>query len=196
MHRGEPGKKTRGGFMKAKALASQRKLTELFSRTPSRIGSAVLGGGFAVLFGMGSVGMMGCGAQQQDAAGEITGSTSEALVATISGTVADTAGRPLNGVLVMLSGRTMVSQTTGTNGRYSFPINIPQTTGSWAVQPSRGGCTFNPTVANLNNINGSRTANFTGSGTTCVGVTRPRRSTRPIPGRAVSRPAPAIRCRA
>ena len=36
--------------------------------------------------------------------------------------------------------------------------------------PTRTGCTFNPDVVNLNNINGSRVQNFTGSGTACVGV--------------------------
>jgi CxxC motif-containing protein (DUF1111 family) len=91
-------------------------------------------------------------------------------VATISGTISDTQGRPLNGVTVQLNGRTMATQTTGAAGTYSFALNIPQATASWSVQPTRTGCTFNPTVVNLNNINGSRTANFTGSGTTCVGV--------------------------
>ena len=64
----------------------------------------------------------------------------------------------------------MATQTTGAPGTYSFALNVPDAIASWSVQPSRTGCTFNPTVANLNNINGSRVQNFTGSGTTCVGV--------------------------
>jgi CxxC motif-containing protein (DUF1111 family) len=107
-------------------------------------------------------------------AGEEVETTSEALVATISGTVRDTAGRPLSGVTVQLNGRTMATQVTGTTGTYSFPLNIPELTGSWSVMPTRSGCTFNPDVVNLNNINGSRVQNFTGSGTTCVGVAAPQ----------------------
>ena len=113
------------------------------------------------------MGVVGCGAQQD---ADVTASTSEALVATISGRIADTQGRALSGVTVNLNGRTQAVQTTGAAGTYSFNLNIPQATGSWSVQPGRTGCTFNPTVVNLNNINGSRVQNFTGSGATCVGV--------------------------
>jgi CxxC motif-containing protein (DUF1111 family) len=96
--------------------------------------------------------------------------TTGELVATISGTITDAQGRPLAGVTVQLNGRTMATQTTGNAGTYSFALNVAGTTASWSVQPARNGCTFNPTVANLNNINGSRVQNFTGSGTTCVGA--------------------------
>jgi len=119
----------------------------------------------------GAVAATGTGCERppgDDSTGNVETTTSE-LVATISGTISDTQGRPLSGVTVQLAGRTMATQTTGANGTYSFALNIPQTTGSWSVQPARNGCTFNPTVANLNFINGSRVQNFTGSGTTCVG---------------------------
>jgi len=92
------------------------------------------------------------------------------VTGTISGTISDTQGRPLSGVTVHLDGRTQATATTGAAGTYSFPINVPDATASWAVQPTRTGCAFNPSVANLNAINGSRVANFTGSGTNCVGV--------------------------
>jgi len=96
--------------------------------------------------------------------------TEGALVATISGTVSDGQNRPLSGVRVVLSGTTSATATTAAAGTYSFSLNIPGATGSWSVQPSRTGCTFNPTVANLNGVNGNRVQNFTGSGTNCVGV--------------------------
>jgi hypothetical protein len=119
----------------------------------------------------GAVAAIGMGCERppgEDGAGDVETTTSE-LVATISGTISDTQGRPLSGVTVQLNGRTMATRTTGANGTYSFALNIPEATGSWSVQPARNGCTFNPTVANLNFINGSRVQNFTGSGTTCVG---------------------------
>src|SRR6185369_13568037 len=172
--------KTRGGSMKAKALASQRRFA-----VSSRAGSAFIGGGLAVLFAAGGGGMMGCA--QQDG-GEVTAVTSQALVATISGTISDTAGRPLNGVFVQMAGRLMASQTTGNAGTYSFGINIPDATASFSIQPARNGCTFNPTVVNLQNINGSRVANFTGSGAGCVGVAQTPTINATDPG---PRPGPA-----
>jgi CxxC motif-containing protein (DUF1111 family) len=96
-------------------------------------------------------------------------STAEALTATISGTIRDTGGNGLSGVTVQLNGTSQQTATTGGNGQYSFTVSTPNATGSWSVQPSRTGCTFAPTVVNLNNINGSRVVNFTGSGTACVG---------------------------
>ena len=59
--------------------------------------------------------------------------TSSALVATISGTIRDTQGRPLSGVTVQLNGRTMATQVTGDAGTYSFALNVPGTTASWSV---------------------------------------------------------------
>ena len=96
--------------------------------------------------------------------------TTHALTATLSGTCRDTVGRPLSGVTVHLNGRTQSVQTTGTQGTYSFLLNVPEATGSWSLQPSRGGCSFTPDVVNLNNINGSRVQDFVGSGASCVGV--------------------------
>jgi hypothetical protein len=117
---------------------------------------------------------------------EDVNSESEALTATISGSVVDTAGRPLSGVTVHLDGTSQSVQTTGSSGTYSFTVSTPNATGSWSVQPTRTGCTFNPTVVNLNNINGNRTANFTGSGTACVGSAVTAKGTDPGP-----RPGPA-----
>ena len=104
-----------------------------------------------------------------DDSAETVSTESGALTATISGTISDTQSRPLQGVTVALNGRTQATTTTGANGTYSFPLNIPQASASWSVMPTRNGCSFNPSVANLNGITGSRVANFTGSGTSCVG---------------------------
>jgi CxxC motif-containing protein (DUF1111 family) len=104
-----------------------------------------------------------------DEATEAVSTESGALTATISGTISDTQSRPLQGVTVALNGRTQATATTGANGTYSFPLNIPQGSASWSVMPTRSGCSFNPSVINLNAITGSRVANFTGTGTACVG---------------------------
>ena len=131
-------------------------------------------GGLAFLMA-GAVGAIAIGCDRPPIeSGEDVQTTREALVATISGTIRDTLGRPLTNVTVQLNGRTMATRTTGTAGTYSFPLNIPEATGSWSVMPTRSGCSFTPDVVNLNNINGSRVQNFTGSGTNCVGVAAPQ----------------------
>jgi CxxC motif-containing protein (DUF1111 family) len=149
--------KNRGGFMKVTTRSSLGSLR----------GGTIFGGGVGILIAGFTV--IGCGAPQGDDVATAT-ATSQALVGTISGTVSDTAGRPLANVRVVLSGRTQATITTGNTGTYSFALNVPDATASWAVQPTRTGCTFNPTVINFNSINGSRVGNFSGSGSTCVGV--------------------------
>jgi CxxC motif-containing protein (DUF1111 family) len=114
---------------------------------------------------------LGCSGESGPSPEDVT-STSEALTVTISGTIRDTGGNALSGVTVHLNGNNQATATTGANGTYSFTVTTPNpasATGSWSVQPTRTGCTFNPSVVNFNNINGSRVANFTGSGTACVG---------------------------
>jgi CxxC motif-containing protein (DUF1111 family) len=101
---------------------------------------------------------------------ELTETITSALTATISGVITDSTGRPLPGVTVALNGQQQATATTGLTGTFSFPINTPGRTASVSVMPTRGGCTFSPSVANLNNITGSRTVNFTGTGPSCVGV--------------------------
>jgi CxxC motif-containing protein (DUF1111 family) len=124
--------------------------------------------------------VIGCG-NPGDGGNDVATTTSQALVATISGTVSDTAGRPLANVHIVLSGRTQSSVNTGNSGTYSFALNVPDVTASWAVQPTRTGCTFNPTVINFNSINGSRVGNFTGSGASCTGVAQQIVATDPGP---------------
>ena len=104
---------------------------------------------------------------------EFTDSVTSALSATVSGVITDSIGRPLPGVTVVLSGQQQATETTGLTGTFSFPISTPGATASVSVMPTKGGCTFNPSVANLNGITGSRTVNFTGTGASCVGVARP-----------------------
>jgi CxxC motif-containing protein (DUF1111 family) len=133
-------------------------------------------GGLALLVA-GALGALGTGCERPPLEADTNDgveTASEALVATISGTIRDAQGRALSGVTVQLNGRTMATQVTGNAGTYSFALNVPGTTASWSVMPTRNGCTFNPDVVNLNNINGSRVQNFTGSGTTCVGVAAPQ----------------------
>jgi CxxC motif-containing protein (DUF1111 family) len=126
--------------------------------------------GALALTAAGAIGM-GCGSPTEGDVNDDVQATTGALVATISGTISDAQARPLSGVSVTLNGRTQATTTTSAAGTYSFALNVPGATASWSVMPSRGGCTFNPTVANLNNITASRVQNFTGTGTACVGVT-------------------------
>ena len=121
--------------------------------------------GIAIL----SLGVAGAGCANEEQGDTVT-ETSSALTATLSGTISDTQGRPLQGVTVALNGRTQATQTTGATGTYSFALNIPQASASWSIMPTRSGCSFNPSVVNLNGITSSRVNNFTGSGTSCVGV--------------------------
>jgi len=127
--------------------------------------------------GVGAVGLMvvavAAAAGCSDASAlppDSTESVTSALSATISGVITDSVGRPLSGVSVALNGQQQAMATTGLTGTFSFPINTPGNTASVSVMPTRAGCTFNPSVVNLNNITGSRTVNFTGTGGSCVGV--------------------------
>src|ERR1043165_4466256 len=101
VRRGERGYTSGGPMRELVAASTRRKLTLGSSST-------VLGGSLAVLFGMGSAGLVGCNTQQ--AGTEVTAATSQALVATLSGTISDTQGRPLANVVASLAGRTMGSQ--------------------------------------------------------------------------------------
>jgi CxxC motif-containing protein (DUF1111 family) len=134
-------------------------------RAPGWASRLALHGGLALM--LTGVAAVGCGTSDDAASTEVT---SQDLTASISGTIVDSQGRALNGVTVRLNGRTQATATTGNPGTYSFPINIPDATASWSIMPSRNGCTFNPSVTNLSGVNGNRTANFTGTGTGCVGV--------------------------
>jgi CxxC motif-containing protein (DUF1111 family) len=110
------------------------------------------------------------------------------LTAAISGTISDAMGNPLSGATVTLSGQQQSVATTGATGTFSFAINTPGARASVAVMPTRNGCNFNPSVANLNGITGNRTVNFTGTGAGCVGVT----TTPPPPPPPPPPPTPAV----
>ena len=79
---------------------------------------------------------------------ELTESVTSALSAAVSGVITDSIGRPLSGVTVVLSGQQQATVTTGLTGTFSFPISTPGTTASVSVMPTKGGCTFNPSVVN------------------------------------------------
>jgi hypothetical protein len=76
-------------------------------------------------------------------------------------------GSPLAGVVISLNGSAQASATTGANGAYAFNGLVA---GSYSVQPSLAGCSFAPSVVNLNGLTASTTVNFAGSGTSCGGA--------------------------
>src|SRR5262245_14374210 len=86
---------------------------------------------------------------------------------TITGTVTGN-GAPLAGVTIALNGTLQATTMTDALGVYTFS-GAPL--GSYSLTPSRTNCTFTPSVANLNSLPaGTRTQNFTASGTNCVGA--------------------------
>jgi para-nitrobenzyl esterase len=96
------------------------------------------------------------------------GTTSEALGSlSVSGTITDANGNPLAGVTIQLSGSSQATATTDASGTYAF---TGLSAGSYSVQPSLSGCSFTPSVANLNNLTASATADFSGQGASCGGT--------------------------
>lgn len=83
----------------------------------------------------------------------------------ISGRVTNSSGSGLGNVTVTLAGSASTSQQTTATGAYSFGALA---SGSYSVRPTRTNCAFSPTVANLNNLTGSATRNFVGSGSGCA----------------------------
>ena len=67
----------------------------------------------------------------------------------ISGRVMAPNGAPATGVVVTLAGTAEATAVTDAYGNYSF-VGLPA--GSYAVRPSRPGCSFAPDVVNLNNL--------------------------------------------
>jgi len=82
----------------------------------------------------------------------------------ISGRVTNSSGGGLSNVTVTLAGSASTSQQTTSTGAYSFGGLAP---GSYSVRPTRTNCAFSPDVVNLNNLQGSATRNFVGSGSGC-----------------------------
>ena len=138
------------------------------SRVETQLRTFALHGGLTLAMAAGIA--AGCSGADTSGASESVESESDPLTATISGTVTDSVGRPLSGVVVALNGAEQARVTTGITGTFSFPINVPGARASFSIQPTRGGCTFNPSAVNLNGITGNRTDNFTGTGAACVGV--------------------------
>jgi len=114
---------------------------------------------------MGSVGLVGCREAPEDdgtttLVGAITGTLS------ITGTIVDASGNPRSGVIVHLAGSSQATATTGATGTYAFNGIGPA---GYSVQPSLSGCTFAPTVVNVN-LTASTVINFDGSGPACGGA--------------------------
>ncbi|HEY4015933.1 MAG TPA: di-heme oxidoredictase family protein [Polyangiaceae bacterium] len=91
---------------------------------------------------------------------------------TISGTVADNRDRALAGVTVEVVGAPGIATVTDMLGNYELKLKARlDDRGFWAVQPSRQGCRFTPSVDELNTLAQKTVADFTGSGRNCVGDT-------------------------
>jgi hypothetical protein len=113
---------------------------------------------------IGSMGLVGC----REAADEETTTVTGAVVGTLSitGTIVDAAGAPKSGVTVRLAGSSQATTTTSATGTYAFNGIGPA---GYSVQPSLAGCTFAPTVVNVN-LTANTVVNFDGSGPSCGGA--------------------------
>ncbi len=109
------------------------------------------------------------GPAMQENQAEHLGTTAQAFTTaiTISGQARSASGAPLAGVTIQLVGASSGSQTTTSNGNYSFS-GLPQ--GSYVVQPTLLGCSFIPSPAILPNLTANTTQNFAGSGLSCGGA--------------------------
>ena len=118
---------------------------------------------FGAALWMTAAGITGCRSQDDGSTRTvqpIAGSLS------ITGTVFNASGNLLSGVTVRLAGSGQATATTGVSGTFAFNgIGA----GSYSVQPSLSGCTFVPSVVNLNNMNTSQVVTFDGSGPSCGG---------------------------
>jgi len=110
----------------------------------------------------------------------------EDVVVTISGTVEDAQYRALEGVTVDVTGATQVTATTDARGAYAIVVRTRSTDfGLWSVRPSRVGCQFRPSQADLESLGDRTTVSFTGAGASCAGagvVTSPAIDPGPRPG--------------
>ena len=114
---------------------------------------------------MGSMGLVGCReAPDEDGTTTVVGAITGTL--SITGTIVDASGNPRPGVTVRLAGSSQATATTGATGTYAFNGLGPA---GYAVQPALAGCTFAPTVININ-LTASTVANFDGSGPACGGA--------------------------
>jgi len=124
---------------------------------------------------MGAIGMamtfaaaLASGCTGQTSGGDPTTQVAAALTgtATISGTASGPAGH-LSGIKISLNGSVQTASFTDANGQYTF---TGLTLGlSYSVSASATGCTFSGT-RNFNNLQASQTADFAGTGTSCIGV--------------------------
>jgi hypothetical protein len=113
---------------------------------------------------MGSMGLVGCREAPDDGTTTVTGAITGTL--SITGTIVDAGGNPRSGVIVRLAGSSQATATTGATGTYAFNGIGPA---GYSVQPSLAGCTFAPTVVNVN-LTASTVVNFDGSGPACGGA--------------------------
>ena len=114
---------------------------------------------------MGSMGLVGCReAPDEDGTTTVVGAITGTL--SITGTIVDAAGNPRPGVTVRLAGSSQASATTNASGAYAFNGIGPA---GYSVQPTLAGCTFAPTVVNIN-LTANTVANFDGSGPACGGA--------------------------
>jgi CxxC motif-containing protein (DUF1111 family) len=145
------------------------KQSKMTWRRLTRAPSAMHGvAAFALLGGAVGAGCSGVPGPTED-----IGTTSQALTATISGTVFGSNGQPLLGATVTLSGNATGTTTTNAAGQYSFNVSTGSSpTGSFDLRATDPNCSnFNPSggFIALNGIRGSSANNnFTGVGSACV----------------------------
>jgi hypothetical protein len=114
---------------------------------------------------LGSMGLAGCReAPDEDGTTTVIGAITGTL--SITGTIVDASGNPRSGVTVRLAGSSQATATTSATGAYAFNGIGPA---GYSVQPTLAGCTFAPTVVNVN-LTASTVVNFDGSGPACGGA--------------------------
>ncbi|HKR00783.1 MAG TPA: carboxypeptidase regulatory-like domain-containing protein, partial [Pyrinomonadaceae bacterium] len=78
---------------------------------------------------------------------------------TVRGRLTNSAGNPVAGATVMLSGAQNSVATTDASGNYSFP-NLPEG-GTYTLTPSKSTYVFSPQSQTIQNLGGDSTADFT-----------------------------------
>jgi|GEM_PF-749227 len=78
----------------------------------------------------------------------------------ISGSVKDTNGKPLEGATLTLSGAQSATTQTDVNGAYAFSDLLA--VGNYTITPSKTNYLFSPFRQTFSNLDGNQSANFTG----------------------------------
>jgi hypothetical protein len=114
---------------------------------------------------------VGCNSGK-NAGGDPVGTVSLAVTGlSISGVVVDGASHPIGGMMFTLSGGVSASVQADATGHFVFAGLV---NGSYSVSPRPlANCSFNPSVANLNQLIVNQNVSFVASGAGCVGAPLP-----------------------